>query len=78
MLGGGGRALQKRLDRLFCHLRDFEAQSIEMVGTELIPGLSYAKERKVKGKVQTTMLPVLPSDHFGLLLKLKRIPVSIE
>lgn len=68
----GNRALQKRLDRMFCQLRDFEAVSIEMVGTEPIPDLTYSKEKKVKGLVQMIKLPVLPSDHFGLLLKLSR------
>ncbi|KAG0564166.1 hypothetical protein M758_8G084500 [Ceratodon purpureus] len=68
----GQRSLQKRLDRLFCRLRDFEAVSIEMVGTEAIPDLTYSKEKKVKGQVQVMKLPVLPSDHFGLLLKLCR------
>lgn len=69
----GGSRLQKRLDRVFCHLRDFKVESIEMVGTQPIAGLTYEKERKVKGQVQLTTLPVLPSDHFGLLLILKRI-----
>lgn len=68
----GNRSLRKRLDRMFCQLRDFEAVSIEMVGTDPIPDLSYSKEKKVKGQVQLIKLPVLPSDHFGLLLKLCR------
>lgn len=68
-----GSRLQKRLDRMFCHLRDFKVESIEMVGLQPIPGKTYEKERKGKGQVQFTTLPVLPSDHFGLLLKLKRI-----
>jgi tyrosyl-DNA phosphodiesterase 2 len=68
----GQRSLRKRLDRMFCRLRDFEAVSIEMVGTEAIPDLTYSKEKKVKGQVQMITLPVLPSDHFGLLLKLCR------
>lgn len=68
----GNRSLRKRLDRMFCQLRDFEAVSIEMVGTEAIPDLTYSKEKKVKGQVQMIKLPVLPSDHFGLLLKLSR------
>ena len=68
----GQRSLQKRLDRMFCQLQDFEAVSIEMVGTEPISGVTYVKEKKVKGQVQMLNLPVLPSDHFGLLLKLRR------
>lgn len=66
------RSLQKRLDRMFCQLRDFKLVSIAMVGTEPIPDLTYSKEKKVRGQVQMMELPVLPSDHFGLLLKLSR------
>lgn len=66
-----GSRLQKRLDRIFCKLRDFEALTIEMVGTAPIPDLTYLKEKKVKGQVQMLKLPVLPSDHFGLLLKVR-------
>lgn len=54
------RLLQKRLDRFICKLKDFKMISIEMIGTEAIPGVSY----KSKGK----NLPVLPSDHYGLIL----------
>ena len=63
----GQRSLQKRLDQMLCQLQDFEAVSIEMVGTEPISGVTYVKEKKVKGQVQMLKLPVLPSDHFGLL-----------
>lgn len=66
----GNRALQKRLDRFLCNLLDFEIKKIEMIGTEAIPGLSYIKEKKVRGEVRKLELPVLPSDHFGLLLTL--------
>lgn len=64
-----GSRLQKRLDRIFCHLQDFKLMSIEMVGTKPIPGATFQKEKKVKKQVQQITLPVLPSDHFGLLLK---------
>jgi tyrosyl-DNA phosphodiesterase 2 len=66
-----GSRLQERLDQIFCKLRDFEALTIEMVGTAPIPDLTYIKEKKVKGVVQMLKLPVLPSDHFGLLLKVR-------
>lgn len=66
-----GSRLQKRLDRIYCQLQDFEVVSLEMVGTAPIPDLTYQKERKVKGRVQMMTLPVLPSDHFGLLLKVR-------
>ncbi|KAL3521970.1 hypothetical protein ACH5RR_014804 [Cinchona calisaya] len=64
----GNRTLQKRLDRFVCNLRDFKISEIEMIGMDEIPGLSYCKEKKVKKEVKKLMLPVLPSDHFGLLL----------
>ncbi|KAI3986720.1 hypothetical protein MKX01_014258 [Papaver californicum] len=64
----GNRTLQKRLDRFMCNLQDFKICGIELTGREELPGLSYCKEKKVKGKLQKLMLPVLPSDHYGLLL----------
>ncbi|KAG2300952.1 hypothetical protein Bca52824_037424 [Brassica carinata] len=67
----GNRALQKRLDRFFCRLDDYKVGGVEMVGKEAIPGLSsYVKEKRVRGDVKKLELPVLPSDHFGLLLTL--------
>lgn len=68
----GYRSLRKRVDRMFCQLEDFDTVSIEMVGTEPIPDLTYPKEKKVKGKVEIIRYPVLPSDHFGLLLTLRK------
>lgn len=50
-----------RPDRFLCKLRDFDLDSIEMVGTEAIPGVTYDDG---SGDV----LPVLPSHRFGLLL----------
>ncbi|KAL8104023.1 hypothetical protein AgCh_028301 [Apium graveolens] len=64
----GNRTLQKRLDRFLCSLHDYKIDGIEMIGMEAIPGLSYSKEKKVKKEVKTIVLPVLPSDHYGLLL----------
>lgn len=64
----GNRALQKRLDRFACKLKDFKISKIEMIGRDAIPGLSYTKEKRVKGQVKELVLPVLPSDHYGLLL----------
>ncbi|CAN1811260.1 Tyrosyl-DNA phosphodiesterase 2 [Linum perenne] len=49
---------------------DTKVSSIEMVGKEAIPGLSYTKEKKVRHEVKKLELPVLPSDHYGLLLTL--------
>ncbi|MCO5575231.1 hypothetical protein L7F22_029030 [Adiantum nelumboides] len=65
-----GSRLRKRLDRIFCHLQDFRLDSIEMVGTKPIPGIMFEKEIKAKKQAQKVKLPVLPSDHFGLLLKI--------
>ncbi|WOK99726.1 hypothetical protein Cni_G08438 [Canna indica] len=64
----GNRTLQKRLDRFMCNLHDFKIIGIEMIGVEAIQGLSYCKEKKMKKEFKKLVLPVLPSDHFGLLL----------
>ncbi|KAJ7564518.1 hypothetical protein O6H91_02G020600 [Diphasiastrum complanatum] len=67
-----GSRLQKRLDRFFCHLSDFDIESIEMIGLKAIPSLTYTKEKRIKRQTQVMTLPVLPSDHFGLLLKITK------
>ncbi|XP_047958953.1 uncharacterized protein LOC125204358 [Salvia hispanica] len=64
----GNRSLQKRLDRFICKLKDLKIRNIEMIGRDAIAGVSYIKEKKVKGQVKELSLPVLPSDHYGLLL----------
>ncbi|XP_048230990.1 uncharacterized protein LOC8284181 [Ricinus communis] len=64
----GNRTLQKRLDRFVCSLRDFKISKIDTIGKEAIPGLSHIKEKKVRKEVKMLELPVLPSDHYGLLL----------
>ncbi|XP_073309323.1 uncharacterized protein [Primulina huaijiensis] len=64
----GNRTLQKRLDRFVCKLKDFKVKEIEMIGMDAIEGLSHIKEKRVKGQVTKLVLPVLPSDHYGLLL----------
>lgn len=69
----GNRNLQKRLDRIICNLKDFTIDSIEMIGTKAIPGLSYYKEKKVKNQMVKMELPVLPSDHYGLLLTINSL-----
>ncbi|KAI7746792.1 hypothetical protein M8C21_007699 [Ambrosia artemisiifolia] len=61
------RKLQKRLDRFLISLHDFNVECIEMVGTEAIPEVTYMKQKKGGKELE---LPVLPSDHFGLLLTL--------
>lgn len=69
----GNRTLQKRLDRFLCKLRDFKVTAIEMIGMDAITGLSYIKEKKVRNQVKTLELPVMPSDHYGLLLTITEI-----
>ncbi|KAK0578677.1 hypothetical protein LWI29_014265 [Acer saccharum] len=62
----GNRPLRKRLDRFVCNLNDFKLDAIEMIGLEAIPGVSYSEKEMRKGA-----RPVLPSDHYGLLLQLR-------
>ena len=57
----GNYPLQKRLDRFICKLEDYSMKNVEMIGKKPIPGISYHNN---KGK----QLPVLPSDHYGLIL----------
>lgn len=64
------RTLQKRLDRFVCKLQDFCISDIMMIGKDAIPNLTYIKEKKVKSEVKRLTLPVLPSDHYGLLLEI--------
>ena len=52
---------QTRPDMFLCKLRDFDLDSIEMVGTEAIRGVTYYDDNG-------DLLPVLPSHRFGLLL----------
>ncbi|XP_071698691.1 uncharacterized protein [Rutidosis leptorrhynchoides] len=63
------RKLQKRLDRFLISLRDFKVECINMVGTKAIPEVTYLKQKKGGKELE---LPVLPSDHFGLLLTVSR------
>jgi hypothetical protein len=69
MIGG---ALQGRLDRFWCRLEDFDAESIEMVGTEPIPGLRCDRDFTNGEGFRRVSVPVFPSDHYGLLLKIRR------
>ena len=69
----GNRKLQKRLDRFVCKLPDFKVDSIEMIGKEAIPGITYIKQKKVRQEIRQLVLPVLPSDHFGLVLTISSV-----
>jgi len=72
----GNHTLPKRLDRFLWRLRDFKINSIEMIGNEAIPGPSYCKEKKVRKEGKKLQLPVLRSDHYGLLLQSRGVPVT--
>lgn len=50
--------IRRRLDRCWSRLRAWRLASIEMLGQEPIPGIKWEDR------------PVLPSDHFGLLVRL--------
>ncbi|XP_039118288.1 uncharacterized protein LOC120254212 [Dioscorea cayenensis subsp. rotundata] len=52
--------LQKTLDRFICKLEDCSMKNVEMIGKKPIPGIYYKNKKK--------LLPVLPSDHYGLIL----------
>ncbi|KAI8477506.1 MAG: Endonuclease/exonuclease/phosphatase [Monoraphidium minutum] len=56
-----------RLDRVLARLRDMRISSMRLVGQDAIPGVTYVKEFRNGGSKR---LPVLPSDHYGLLLEL--------
>ncbi|CAI5479418.1 unnamed protein product [Closterium sp. Yama58-4] len=70
MLAGG--RLRLRLDRCLLRLHHLRLCSPSLLGTHPIPGGSYSKQRRVKGQPTMVDLPLLPSDHFGLLLVLHR------
>ncbi|CAI5458145.1 unnamed protein product [Closterium sp. Yama58-4] len=70
MLAGG--RLRLRLDRCFLHLHHLRLHSLSLLGTHPIPGGSYSKQRRVKGQPTMVDLPLLPSDHYGLLLVFHR------
>ena len=64
--------LQKRLDRVFCRLSDFRVASFKMVGTKPVTRVDGSVATYVntwRGRSETK--PVLPSDHFGVLVTLE-------
>jgi len=69
----GNRKLQKRLGRFMCKLSYFKVESIEMIGEEVIPGVTYIKEKKVRQEIRQLVLPVFPSDHFELVLTISAL-----
>jgi tyrosyl-DNA phosphodiesterase 2 len=54
-----------RLDRVFAKLHDFRPARMAIVGTEPLPGVTHTHTFRSGSSKE---LPVLPSDHFGLLL----------
>jgi tyrosyl-DNA phosphodiesterase 2 len=54
--------------RAFVKLKDWRLQSVQLVGTQAIPGVTYVQELRTG---RSRQLPVLPSDHFGLLVRLQ-------
>jgi|Transcript_41004 hypothetical protein len=70
----GGARLRKRLDRAFHKMEDFEVSAVRMVGTTPVLRADGSPEtysgRNPYNDVAWTR-PVLPSDHFGLLVTLK-------
>ena len=62
-----GNRLRSRPDRCLVHGR-LAVKSARRVGMEPIPGLTYRKQRTVKKVPTEVLLPVLPSDHFGLFV----------
>jgi len=65
--------LYARFDRAFAKLKNFELRSIQMVGTNPeVNGQTYEKPYIEKGEQKKIRVDVLPSDHYGLLLILKK------
>ena len=73
MLGSWKQGLRKRLDRIVFKSVDYEAASIKLVGTAPLAGQFYDKQYRNGG---ARRLPVLPSDHFGLLCTLRPRPAA--
>lgn len=55
-----------------CRLEDFDAGRIEMVGTEPISGLRCDRDITNGEAFRTISVPIFPSDHYNLLLNIKR------
>jgi len=59
--------LQNRLDRvLYKENGNLKLKQCMMIGREAIPNLKYTKVFKRKNGNEEKLLPVLPSDHYGL------------
>jgi hypothetical protein len=68
-----------RFDRAFCKLKNYSLESIQMVGTNPeINGKTFERPYIEKGEHKKIKVDVLPSDHYGLLLRLKKIEKKEE
>jgi len=56
--------------RVFARLADYRLSSISVMGREQLGGAKYTHRFKNGGSKQ---LPVLPSDHFGLLVQVEEL-----
>jgi hypothetical protein len=52
-------------------LSDWRPASITLLGTQPLPGVTT--QYTPKNATQPKVLPVLPSDHFGLLVRLEPV-----
>lgn len=68
MLGPSNR-IRGRVDRVLGKLRTMELDRIQLVGTSPLPGVTYQKATKAGNLT----LPVLPSDHYGILAIFKPV-----
>eukprot|EP00054_Salpingoeca_dolichothecata_P011230 m.62475 g.62475 ORF g.62475 m.62475 type:complete len:424 (-) comp19367_c0_seq4:25-1296(-) len=64
-----GSRFRGRLDRVFVKTKNFHPNQINMVGKSAIPGLFMMKQRRSQGQTFSFKVPILPSDHFGLLVE---------
>lgn len=59
--------------RIFTRLSQYRLSSVCIVGKDRLGEATYTHIFRSGGSRQ---LPVLPSDHFGLLLKLETVPAE--
>lgn len=67
--------LRRRFDRCLLFRRkptELVTEQVKMIGTDPIPGLEWRKAPHPMAKNRAmTVVPVLPSDHFGLFVKIQ-------
>jgi len=72
MLGGGN--LRRRFDRcLFLPQKktSMNINKFQLIGKEAIPNLTYVKKTSFRGIEKSTTVPVVPSDHFGVVVSVQ-------